>query len=205
MKTNSIIAGVALIALAGAVPMAKASITFTAAATGDVTAYYVAGDAADIDLVGMLDITRGDTLGALSGSDFYLNNHSTAVGTSATLGSVNAGDTLVFVLQNQTTGNYIFSDPTLNAGGINYIQSSSFSGSGSIPAGTYVGFEDLLATEGSDFDYNDLEFVFQNVDSHTPQVGSVPEPSTIVAGALLLLPFGVSTVRILRNRKRAGR
>jgi hypothetical protein len=30
---------------------------------------------------------------------------------------------------------------------------------------------------------------------------SVPEPSTIVAGALLLLPFGISTVRILRKHK----
>ena len=29
----------------------------------------------------------------------------------------------------------------------------------------------------------------------------VPEPSTVVAGALLLLPFGVSTVRILRKHK----
>ncbi|HZI33513.1 MAG TPA: hypothetical protein VFF11_14325 [Candidatus Binatia bacterium] len=32
---------------------------------------------------------------------------------------------------------------------------------------------------------------------------SVPEPSTIVAGALLLLPFGVSTVRILRKNRQA--
>jgi len=32
---------------------------------------------------------------------------------------------------------------------------------------------------------------------------SVPEPSTIVAGALLLLPFGISTVRILRKNKSA--
>ncbi len=29
----------------------------------------------------------------------------------------------------------------------------------------------------------------------------VPEPSTIVAGALLLLPFGVSTLRIMRKNK----
>jgi hypothetical protein len=29
----------------------------------------------------------------------------------------------------------------------------------------------------------------------------VPEPSTVVAGALLLLPFGVSTLRILRRNK----
>lgn len=34
-----------------------------------------------------------------------------------------------------------------------------------------------------------------------PKITSVPEPSTIVAGALLLLPFGVSTMRILRRHK----
>ncbi len=28
----------------------------------------------------------------------------------------------------------------------------------------------------------------------------VPEPTTIIAGALLLLPFGVSAIRILRQR-----
>ena len=35
------------------------------------------------------------------------------------------------------------------------------------------------------------------------QLGMVPEPSTVVAGALLLLPFGVSTVRILRKSRAA--
>ncbi len=30
---------------------------------------------------------------------------------------------------------------------------------------------------------------------------SVPEPSTVIAGALVLLPFGVSTLRILRKSK----
>jgi hypothetical protein len=28
----------------------------------------------------------------------------------------------------------------------------------------------------------------------------VPEPTTLIAGALLLLPFGASTLRILRRR-----
>jgi hypothetical protein len=32
----------------------------------------------------------------------------------------------------------------------------------------------------------------------------VPEPTTIVAGALLLLPFGASTIRILRKQNRAA-
>jgi hypothetical protein len=31
----------------------------------------------------------------------------------------------------------------------------------------------------------------------------VPEPTTIIAGVLLLLPFGASTVRILRKRQTA--
>jgi hypothetical protein len=37
-----------------------------------------------------------------------------------------------------------------------------------------------------------------NIDSIT--ISSVPEPTTMIAGALLLLPFGASTLRILRRR-----
>lgn len=40
--------------------------------------------------------------------------------------------------------------------------------------------------------------------STVPQnTSAVPEPSTMVAGALLLLPFGISSVRILRKHKQA--
>jgi len=34
-------------------------------------------------------------------------------------------------------------------------------------------------------------------------VSAVPEPTTLIAGALLLLPFGASTLRILRRRRAA--
>jgi hypothetical protein len=34
-------------------------------------------------------------------------------------------------------------------------------------------------------------------------ISSVPEPTTMIAGALLLLPFGASTLRILRKRQTA--
>lgn len=37
--------------------------------------------------------------------------------------------------------------------------------------------------------------------SYQPMLAAVPEPSTVVAGALLLLPFGVSTLRILRKKQ----
>jgi hypothetical protein len=32
---------------------------------------------------------------------------------------------------------------------------------------------------------------------------AVPEPTTMIAGALLLLPFGMSTVRFIRKRRTA--
>jgi len=32
---------------------------------------------------------------------------------------------------------------------------------------------------------------------------SVPEPTTMIAGALLLLPFGASTIRFLRKNRMA--
>jgi hypothetical protein len=37
--------------------------------------------------------------------------------------------------------------------------------------------------------------------SHYTTFNPVPEPTTLIAGALLLLPFGVSTARMLRNRR----
>jgi hypothetical protein len=40
-----------------------------------------------------------------------------------------------------------------------------------------------------------------NIDSIT--IGTVPEPTTIVSGVLLLLPFGASALRILRKTRTA--
>jgi hypothetical protein len=40
-----------------------------------------------------------------------------------------------------------------------------------------------------------------NIESIT--ISSVPEPTTVIAGLLLLLPFGVSTLRILRKSRMA--
>jgi hypothetical protein len=37
--------------------------------------------------------------------------------------------------------------------------------------------------------------------SFSGSITAIPEPSTVVAGALLLLPFGVSTIRILRKNR----
>jgi hypothetical protein len=42
-----------------------------------------------------------------------------------------------------------------------------------------------------------------NIDSLTVPDVAVPEPTTMIAGALLLLPFGASTLRILRKNRAA--
>ena len=158
---------------------------FTADSTGDITGYFVqggaasGGGAADLDFVRMLDITTGTT------SAWLFNNQTTTAGTTADFGFANTGDTLVFEIENVTLGNLIFaSDPTLSEDGINHAYGTHFSGGilngAMIPAGSYVGMEDLPNGE-SDWNYNDDSFVFVGVTA-----GTTPEP-----GTLALLGSGV--------------
>jgi hypothetical protein len=67
-----------------------------------------------------------------------------------------------------------------------------FAGSEFIPAGAYVGFEDLFG--GGDKDYNDAQFVFTNVADPPP--APTPEPSS-----LLLLGSGMAGLLGIVRRK----
>lgn len=49
---------------------------------------------------------------------------------------------------------------------------------------------------------SDVQFGWGTTPTYTPGT-PVPEPTTMVAGALLLLPFGASTIRVLRRNKSA--
>jgi hypothetical protein len=152
----------------------------TATATGDVTGYFVeggfasGGGAADLDEIRLFDVTTGYT------SAYFFNNQTSLAGDTVDFGSVNAGDELVFELDNISAGYVLASNAAYSFDGYNYGYTTSFSGGtlngASIPAGTYVGMEDSAFTKGTDFNYRDDTFVFTNVSS-TP---AVPEPASLV-------------------------
>jgi len=67
----------------------------------------------------------------------------------------------------------------------------------------------LTFTTSGEYDLNYIRNVsFQygtslTFEPNVPDPRSVPEPSTVIAGALLLLPFGASTLRMMRKRQAA--
>jgi len=181
--------GVAGIANAGPIPYPAAGVpnpityTFTAAATGDITAYFYGSTAAYTNDLGML--VNGVSTG-IEG----LNNHTSPYGLALNLGSVTAGDTLVFVLNNLAPGGIgpWYSDQSMNSDGVNHVYSTDFAGDSIIPAGVFVSFEDLPG--GGDYNYNDEDFVFTNVS-----INRVPEPSALALFGAGLIAFVFITRR----------
>lgn len=159
--------------------------TFTATSDGTIGAYFYDKTAGFTNTLSLL-VNGVVTLESAAG---VLNNHTSSMGDFVNLGSVHKGDVLTFRLNVITTGESLFSDKALNADGVNHVYSTAFSGDviHGIPAGTYVGFEDLRG--GGDFDYDDETFVFTNI-------AAIPEPETY---AMLLIGLGVIGSAIRRR------
>ncbi len=157
--------------------------TFTAAGDGDITAYFYGSSAGYGSVVGL-------SINGAAPTVYGLQDNSTSYGTTFTMGSVHAGDTLEFVLaidKNNSLAptsaealagsdangplSYLNSTASKNAGGENHVYSTAFSGAGSIPAGTYVAFEDISPLASGDRDYNDHQFVFTGVTASAPEGG----------------------------------
>ena len=167
--------------------------TFTAAATGVITAFFAGSDAGHTDSIGML--VNGVPTGIVG-----LNNHTSSLGDSIVLGNVNVGDVLTFFLVDANTASTWYSDANLNVDGkTQHAYSAAYDGlhpplGVGIPAGTYIGFEDLSRAQGGDFDYNDDSFVFTNVST-----GETPLPAAL---ALFATGFGGLVLFALRSKNR---
>lgn len=163
--------------------------TFTAANTGSIGGYFFSGQGASY--TNELTMLVNNVPTGIQG----LNNHTSAYGSYLNLGSVNAGDVLVFEMVNLNPGTVgpWFSDKSMNMDGSNHVYSTAWTGDGTIAAGTYLAFEDLNARNGSDFNYNDLAFIFTNVSV----LQNVPEPGTMALAVLA----GFACVTAIRRRR----
>lgn len=181
-----------LAAHAGPIPYPSAGVenatlyTFTAASTGSIGAYFFDSNAAYTNVLTML--VNGVESGIVG-----LNNQTSSKGDFLDLGAVNAGDVVVFKLINLVPGAIgpWYSDKSLNVDGSNHVYSTDFAGDTEVPGGTYVGFEDLDSRTGTDFNYNDLSFVFTNISTST----GVPVPAT----PALLLAAGLAAAALRRR------
>jgi len=150
---------------------------------GDVKAYFMGSTASYNESLGLL-------IDGVNSGITGLQNHTAGVGDSLDFGSIAAGKTLTFFINVATTGDIFYSDKSLNSDGINHVYSTSFSGSSTVPVGTYVAFEDLKG--GGDLNYHDETFVFTNVAT-----AAVPEPAN-----LALLMGGLGLMGFVARRRR---
>lgn len=168
--------------------------SFTAASTGKITAYFFARSGAGYtNQIGMW-------VNGVSTGIYGLNNQTSNSGDELDLGNVVAGDEIVFEMINLSPGGVgpWYSKKSMNVDGKNHIYSTDFSGTLGTKSvtGAYVGFEDLDARSGTDYNYTDEQFVFTNVATST----NVPEPGTLA----LVLVAGAAAAARRRNAKAAA-
>ena len=152
--------------------------SFTASANADLVAYFAGSTRAFTNILGL--IINGVDVGLSS-----LNSQTSTEADSYNFGAVSAGDTLVFYIDANGGEFKWHSTPVLNSDLTNHVWSTDYAGGDfGIPAGRFVTFEDLPG-DGTDFNYDDLGFVFTNVDA---VVAPVPEPA---AWAMMVAGFGL--------------
>jgi hypothetical protein len=162
--------------------------SFIAARTGSVMAYYAGSTARYSENLGLM--VNGLKTGISS-----LNNKTSNLGEKLALGTAKAGGKLTFVIDVLTTRKAFYSEKSLDADGVNHVFSAAHTGTGLVPAGTYVGFEDLWTD--SDLAYFDLRYLFRNVAAKKTAAVAIPEPTSWV---MLIAGFGFTGAMLRRRR-----
>jgi hypothetical protein len=140
-------------------------------------------------------------------NDYLFNN--TGGTLTVTLGNLAAGtyDLYVYLASNDASGNNRAAVVTANAYtalATGNSQPSFIAGQNYLLLTPTVGASGVLTITESDLStVNTSGEVDMNGLQIEPAIGAVPEPTTVIAGALMLLPFGASTLRILRKRQSA--
>lgn len=170
--------------------------SFTAATDGDIVAYIVGGfTAAFTNEIGLL------INGSLNAAGFGLNNHTSSLGDSLNLGSVHAGDSLIFVLHDLDLGQDAYSDPTRNASydaagvtGHNHIYSTAYTATSplldGVPAVAYVARETFVSRGPTTT--TTMKASFSRTSEPHPDL---PEPTL----SLLLVGAGLAGLSLLRR------
>jgi Domain of unknown function (DUF4114)/PEP-CTERM motif len=151
---------------------------------GEIDAYFVSYNAGNDDVLYLVDLDTGTRVGPT------FPNKTTEQGTFEDFGTYAPGTNLAFEIVDLTINQTFSSDTALSDDGVNHAYTTAFSGGPlsngqgggnviDLPAGTYVGFEDLPAGS-SDEDYNDLTFIFTSVTATPPPPSTVPEPSSFI-------------------------
>jgi hypothetical protein len=198
-------AALAAMALASAQAAPITSPPPALTATGDVKAIYIFANARNTSFL--------DEASPVSWPGIFCNHPSASctgnmAGDIVDLGTQSGA--LAFGPRNVTSGKTYWTNMA-DAGGVYHaVFSTDYStfGLGALPSAavtalaglsnvTFVAWEDLEASNGADFDYNDLVFAFSNTTS-----GSVPEPISLsLFGAGLL---GLAGLLLARKRAMTG-
>lgn len=145
--------------------VAPAPPTYTAAYTGDLVAEFYGYQAHNLSMIRFVDVTTGYK------SPWVLPNLFSKAGTQYDFGTINQGDVIAFqmwdAIQNsvQPGAGYVYDTrPRMNPDLQNHFYSAQFMGgtvNGTLVGpGIFMGGEDLPQAY-TDWDYNDLEFVFR--------------------------------------------
>jgi hypothetical protein len=190
------------------------NLTATATVTGEIVGYFAGSDAGDEDTVQVCDITHpacsgyvfdnksalvsvgtsANLLSVTAGDflEFYIDNISTgqvftsyATSVGAPVGAVVSPDGVDHAYPATYTDLGV---PNLCAA--NSFNNRPFGGvclTTGIPAGQYIGMEDLDAGHSSDWDYNNVQYVFTNVGASVPDGGTTASLLGFALAALGLL------------------